>query len=56
MRASPGNSGNTSEPHLHVQANRPAGDHATLAGEAVRMRFDGRFLSMNDVVSRPARR
>lgn len=48
-----GNSGNSSEPHLHLQANRPVEGGTTLAGEAVPMRFDGRFLSMNDVVSRP---
>lgn len=46
-----GNSGNSSEPHLHLQANRPVEGGTALAGEAVPMRFDGRFLSMNDVMS-----
>ncbi len=46
-----GNSGNSSEPHLHLQANRPVAGGTALTGEAVPMRFDGRFLSMNDVVS-----
>jgi len=35
-----GNSGNTSEPHLHISASR--------AGQAVPLTFDGRFLSIND--------
>lgn len=49
-----GNSGNTSEPHLHVHAvrGRPS-DFETLAftGEAVPMSFDGRFLVRHDVVA-----
>jgi murein DD-endopeptidase MepM/ murein hydrolase activator NlpD len=36
-----GNSGNTSEPHLHVHAD-------TDGGEGVPMTFDGRFLIRND--------
>jgi hypothetical protein len=36
-----GNSGNTSEPHLHVHAE-------TDAGEGVPMTFEGRFLIRND--------
>ncbi|GKV56472.1 peptidase M23 [Sporosarcina sp. NCCP-2222] len=37
-----GNSGNTSEPHLHI--------HAELDGEGVPIRFDGRFLVRNHVI------
>ena len=37
-----GNSGNTTEPHLHV--------HAERGGSGIPMRFDGRFLVRNDVV------
>lgn len=37
-----GNSGNTSEPHLHI--------HAELDGKGVPLRFDGKFLMRNNVV------
>jgi peptidase M23-like protein len=37
-----GNSGNTTEPHLHV--------HAERNGKGIPLRFDGRFLVRNDVV------
>lgn len=40
-----GNSGNSSEPHLHLQA--------TAAGEPIAMRFDDRFLTINDLVQAP---
>jgi hypothetical protein len=43
-----GNSGNTSEPHLHVHALRGATD--PLRGTSVPIRFDGRFLVRNDTV------
>lgn len=46
-----GNSGNTSEPHLHVHAVR-ADDPASFEGEGVPIRFDGRFLARNAVVRR----
>jgi len=39
-----GNSGNTSQPHLHLQASRN--------GEGVPMTFGGRFLVRNDLVRR----
>ncbi|MEO8382800.1 MAG: M23 family metallopeptidase [Acidobacteriota bacterium] len=39
-----GNSGQSSEPHLHV--------HAERAGKAVPIRFDGQWLVRNDVVRR----
>jgi murein DD-endopeptidase MepM/ murein hydrolase activator NlpD len=38
-----GNSGNTTEPHLHV--------HAERGGRAVPVRFDGRWLVRNATVS-----
>ena len=44
-----GNSGNTSEPHLHIHAVRGAGDSA-LDGEGVPILFDGQFLVRNSVV------
>ena len=37
-----GNSGNTSEPHLHI--------HAELDGKGVPLTFDGRFLVRNQIV------
>jgi hypothetical protein len=48
-----GNSGNTSEPHLHIHAVRgEITDEKELGknGEPVPMLFDGRFLIRNDVV------
>lgn len=44
-----GNTGNTSEPHLHVHAVR-AGSGSALDGEGVPIRFNGRFLVRNDLV------
>lgn len=41
-----GNSGNTSEPHLHVHAVR-AGSGGVLHGKGVPMRFEDRFLVRN---------
>jgi hypothetical protein len=49
-----GNSGNTSEPHLHIHVERApyGGERSTRPG--LPMRFDGRFLVRNSVVfSRP---
>lgn len=37
-----GNSGNTTEPHLHI--------HAEKDGESVPMRFNGKFLKRNNIV------
>jgi murein DD-endopeptidase MepM/ murein hydrolase activator NlpD len=37
-----GNSGNTSEPHLHI--------HAEKDGEGVPIRFGGRFLVRNNLM------
>lgn len=44
-----GNSGNTTEPHLHLHAVR-ADDPAAIDGEGVPILFDGRFLVRNAVV------
>lgn len=41
-----GNSGNTSEPHLHIHAVR-SNDPTSLEGEAVPLLFDGRFPVRN---------
>jgi hypothetical protein len=41
--ANVGNSGNTSHPHLHLQATRN--------GEGIPMTFEGRFLARNDLIS-----
>jgi hypothetical protein len=46
-----GNSGNTSEPHLHIHAQRARSAETHLTG--VPMLFDGRFLARNDLVIRP---
>lgn len=40
-----GNSGNTEEPHLHINAQKTLGDGTTIA---VPMRFSGRFLARGD--------
>lgn len=46
-----GNTGYTSEPHLHIHAER--GDSSGfLQGEGVPLTFDGRFLVRNDIVKR----
>lgn len=46
-----GNSGNTSEPHLHVHAQRPGSDDAPLGGEPLHIRLAGRFVVRNDRVT-----
>jgi murein DD-endopeptidase MepM/ murein hydrolase activator NlpD len=43
-----GNSGNTTEPHLHLHAVR--GGHALYVGEGIPITFRGRFLVRNDLV------
>jgi hypothetical protein len=47
-----GNSGNTSEPHLHIHAKR--GGTSVIDGVGVPIRFDGRWLARNSVVRRRA--
>lgn len=44
-----GNSGNTTEPHLHIHAVR-TGSGSILDGEGVPIRFDGRFVVRNSLV------
>ncbi|WP_168014687.1 M23 family metallopeptidase [Halomonas salinarum] len=43
-----GNSGNSSEPHLHLHAQRRLPAHEPLSGEPLWLTVDGRFLTRND--------
>jgi hypothetical protein len=44
-----GNSGASTEPHLHIHAQRPAPDGAPpISGEPLALRIDGRFLVRGD--------
>jgi hypothetical protein len=45
-----GNSGNTSEPHLHVHAKRGGMAQSALDGEAIAVRFKSRWLIRGDVL------
>jgi hypothetical protein len=45
-----GNSGNTTEPHLHISAQHGIGDETILDAEPRAMTFDGDWLVRNDVV------
>ena len=45
-----GNSGKTSEPHLHIHAQTPAEQGFFMSGRPRHVRFDGEFLSQTDVV------
>jgi hypothetical protein len=47
-----GNSGNTTEPHLHIHAQRGWFEDSPQSGEGVPMLFEGRFLLRNDLVRR----
>lgn len=44
-----GNSGNSSQPHLHIHAERGGAPDKILDGEGVPMLFDGRFFVRNSV-------
>lgn len=47
-----GNSGASTEPHLHIHAQRPAPDGAPpISGEPLALRIDGRFLVRGDRLS-----
>jgi hypothetical protein len=46
-----GNSGNTTEPHLHIHAEAGKCAGRINAAAAVPLRFDGRFLARNDRVT-----
>ncbi|HWQ39696.1 MAG TPA: M23 family metallopeptidase [Burkholderiales bacterium] len=48
-----GNSGNTSEPHVHIHAQRPGSVPGALDGEPLPIRFAGRYLARNDRVRVP---
>ncbi len=48
-----GNSGNTSEPHLHVHAQSTGSASEPLSGHPLPVRFHGRFLVRNDRLSIP---
>lgn len=44
-----GNSGTSTEPHLHIHAQRPAAEGAPpISGEPLALRIDGRFLVRGD--------
>lgn len=45
-----GNSGNTSEPHLHVHAQRGLPEEAPLGGEPLWLTINGRFLVRNSIL------
>jgi hypothetical protein len=47
-----GNSGNTTEPHLHIHAERGGTPDGYGDGEGIPMRFDGRLLRRNDLIYR----
>lgn len=44
-----GNSGNSSQPHLHIHAEKGGADGAILDGEGVPITFEGRFLVRNNL-------
>lgn len=48
-----GNSGNSTEPHVHVHAQRPGSAPGALDGEPLPIRFAGRYLARNDRVRIP---
>jgi hypothetical protein len=50
-----GNSGNTSEPHLHIHAKRGGRPTSMLDGEGVPMLFTQRWLVRNALISKPKR-
>ena len=47
-----GNSGHTSEPHLHIHAKRGGSADSMLDGEGVPIRFNGRWLIRNSIVQK----
>ena len=46
-----GNSGNSSEPHLHIHAKRGGSPESGREGDGVPMAFNGHFLVRNDIVT-----
>jgi murein DD-endopeptidase MepM/ murein hydrolase activator NlpD len=45
-----GNSGNTTEPHLHIHARKANPNQSLLEGEAMSITFFNRFLVRNSLV------
>jgi hypothetical protein len=45
-----GNSGNSSEPHLHIHAQKDGRPGALVSGTGMGIQFEGRFLVRNDVI------
>jgi murein DD-endopeptidase MepM/ murein hydrolase activator NlpD len=45
-----GNSGNTTEPHLHIHAKRGGRPNSMLDGEGVPMCFGGRWFIRNSIL------
>ncbi len=45
-----GNTGNSSEPHLHIHAERGGESGVILDGEAVPVKLDGRYLVRGDII------
>lgn len=56
MIALAGNSGNSSEPHLHIHAQRPGTKIAPFSGKPIPIRINGRYLVRNDRIIMPAGR
>lgn len=50
-----GNSGESSEPHLHIHAQMPGTPNVPFGGVPVPMRLEGRFLVRGDLVQAGAR-
>jgi hypothetical protein len=51
-----GNTGNTSEPHLHIHAEQGGEPGVILDGKAVPITIDGRFLVRGDIIAVAVRR
>ncbi len=49
-----GNSGNTSEPHLHINAQTPGSATSPFAGAPIPIRIERRYLVRNDRLAVPA--
>ena len=47
-----GNSGNTTEPHLHIHAQRPPEDGPWMSGDPLAITFDGEFTPKGTTISR----
>ena len=48
-----GNSGNSSQPHLHVHVQFPAGEDSPIRAEPLPFRIEGRYLVRNDMLIVP---